>query len=388
MILSPWLAGFFSAVLFVSQASGVAVRIETSSGEVLTGQWGGVTDTFVRLEDSTAAREIPLDQIVALRPEPPLDASTGPPMHVTLIDGSSVYAEDIGIDDTRIKIEPRRQSSFTLPIPQIRSIRFRRGGPTTDPQWLGLVEKVSRTDMMVIRRGNEQLDPIGGVVVGLNRETLEFELDGDKITAPLERLEGVLFRSADSDAPVAKVKVDDIYGSTYLTARLEPSDSSDSVEIRLAGQVKHSIPMAQVKAITWASGRVMLAAEPPASSELATFLPASLPPGLAKAWFGPIGDGEDIIATAGGKIDYRVADGFETLAGSVGRDGPVVAGGVVKIRVLVDDQVKWEQTLSDSMAKGFRIPVVGARRVRLEVLAGDDGDVGDQVRFSKPRLLK
>jgi hypothetical protein len=359
-----------------------------SSGQFVKGTWEGTTGSVIRMDDGSTIREIPVDQVVALRPLKEVDASSGPPMTVTLTDGSSIRAQDLGMDETSIRIEPRRQAPVNVPIRQVRSIRFRLGSATTDPQWLGLVERNSRRDLMVIRRGNEQLDPIEGVVVGLDLEKLQFELDGEKIDAPLDRLEGVLFRSGDSPRSETSVKVADIYGSTFLAARLEPNESSEVVEIILPGQNRHSIPVQQIQSITWASGQVLLASETAASSAMKPYLSSKLPAELIKSWFGPIADGEDLVASAGGGVEYRVEEGFQTLAGSVGRDEAVARGGTVLIRILVDDQLKWEQTLADSAAKGFRIPVTGARRVRLEVLAGKDGDVGDQVRFLKPRLLK
>ena len=388
MTLLPWLTAFLSGVLLVSQVGAVGFRVETGSGQFIEGTWAGTTGSVIRIDDGSTIREIPVDQVVALRPVSEVDSSSGPPMNVTLTDGTSICAQELGMDETSIRIEPRRQKPVNIPIRQIRSIRFRLGGAATDPQWLGLVEQESRSDLMVIRRGNEQLDPIEGVVVGLNREKLQFELDGEKIEAPLDRLEGVLFRSGDSPNSESKVKVADMYGSTFLAARLEPNDSSDVVEVMLPGQGKHSIPIQQIQFITWTSGRVLLAADTAAASEMKPYLSTKLPAGLLKAWFGPIADGEDLIASAGGGIEYRVEEGFQTLAGSVGRDEAVAGGGTVLIRILVDDQLKWEQSLVDSTAKGFRIPVIGARRVRLEVLAGKDGDVGDQVRFLIPRLLK
>lgn len=396
MILYPRFAAILPVILLailpgvvpVSHAAGFAIKIETSRGEFIDGTWAGVTEAVVRVNDGTSTREIPLDQVVALRPATAMHASAGPKINVTLTDGTSIFAQDLAMDAASVKIEPLRQAPINLPIKQIRSIRFRLGGPVTDPQWLGLVEQESRTDLMVIRRSNDQLDPIEGIVVGLSREKLQFELDGDKLDAPLERLEGILFRTSDAPKMAAKVQVADIYGSTFLAARLEPSDKSDSVEIMLPGNLKHVINLNQIQSITWSSGRIMLAGQSAASLEMTPYLATGLPSALIKGWFGPIADGEDLIAAAGGKIEYRVEDGFQTFAGSVQRDEAVAVGGTVLIRVLVDGELKWEQSLSDLKAKGFRIPIGGALRLRLEVSAGKDGDVGDQVRFLKPRLLK
>ncbi|QDV86755.1 NPCBM/NEW2 domain-containing protein [Planctomycetes bacterium TBK1r] len=402
MKLFPWLpaiscaavvgtAVFGAALLvlaFASPVQATEVQIELSSGEIVSGQWAGTTASSLQLHDGSSLRKLPADQVVTLKLAAPQETSAGPTINVTLTNGSSLFAQDVSMDDTTVKIEPRRQSAINVPINQVRSIRFRQGGPATDPQWFGLEDKEQRSDLMVIRRGNDQLDPIEGVVVGLDPQNLLFELDGDKIEAPRDRLEGVFLRSAASSDARAAVKVSDIFGSTFLVARLEPSDATDAIEILLPGQVRHRIALDQIQRITWSSGRVMLARESPASNGMSPLLQTKLPTSLMTEWFGPAAEGEDLVMVAGGNAEYRVEPGFQTLAGSVGRDKLVSAGGTVTVRVVVDGQVQWEQSLTDSSSKGFRVPVAGANRVRLEALAGDDGDVGDQVRFLKPRLIK
>lgn len=373
---------------FAPRVQAAEVQIELSSGEIVSGRWAGTAGSSVRLADGSSVRELPVDQVVALTLAAAQERSAGPTINVSLTNGSSIFAQDVSTDGTTVKIEPRRQSDINVPISQVRSIRFRLGAAATDPQWFGLEEKELRSDLMVIRRGNDQLDPIEGVVVGLDPQNLLFELDGDKIEAPRDRLEGVFLRSAESSDARAAVKIRDVYGSTFLIARLEPSDATDAIEILLPGQVRHRIALDQIERITWSSGRVLLARETPASTRMSPLLQTKLPTGLMTDWFGPAAEGEDLVMVAGGNAEYRVEPGFQTLAGSVGRDKLVSAGGTVTVRVVVDGQVQWEQSLTDSSTKGFRVPVAGANRVRLEALAGADGDVGDQVRFLKPRLIK
>lgn len=385
----PPVAGLIPlAGLVAADSESPTVKIETTAGESVIGTWLGTDGSIVHISDGSIDKAFPVEQLVTMRPTKAADSSTGPEIEVTLVDGSSIYAESVSMDETSVRIEPRRQATINMPIEHVRAVRFRGGTPATDPQWLGLAEKERRSDLMVILRGNDQLDPFEGVVVGLDATNLLFSLDGDQIEAPRDRLEGVLFRNPDSVRRSAKVKVLDIYGSTFLADHLEASNQQDSLELMLPGQIPHRVRIDQLQLVTWASGRVMLASEIAAASEMSPYLKTKLPDNLIKDWFGPVADGEDLIAAAGGRIEFRVEKGFQTLAGSVRRDENVAVGGSAVVRLYADDEMKWEQTINDSSAKGFRIPIGGSSRVRLEVLAGDDGDVGDQIRFLKPRLLK
>ena len=383
VVLASALTAFSAAEAFA-----VDVQLETTAGETLSGTWAGNTDTAVEVMIGGTRKSIPFDQLVSVSPQSDVPISDGPPTEVTLIDQSSIKAQEQSLSGERLRVDPLGQPAFEVPIDRVRSIRFRRGTATTDPQWLGLLEKDQRSDVMVIRRGNEQLDPIEGVVVGLDAQTLKFELDGDPIDAPLDRLEGVLFRTTQSDTSRPSVKVFDRNGSVFLASRLQPTSRDDAIELMLPGKVPHSIELKEIDRIVWASGRILLARESPAEVGYRPRIDANLPTGLLTRWFAPAADGDDLVADAGGFVEYRVDEGFQTLAGSVVRDPQVADRGKVQVRILVDGEVGWEQTLADDLPKGFSLSVANGRRVRLEINAAGDGDVGDRVRFKKLRLLK
>jgi len=364
------------------------VRLETTSGETISGTWAGNSEAVVRLTVDGDRQEVPLEQLVSLHPVSEVPQTDGPPTAVTLADQSTINARQQTLADETLRIEPLGQPAIEMPLNRVRSIRFRRGTATTDPQWLGLLEKEHRSDVMVIRRGNEQLDPIEGVVVGMDAQTLKFELDGDPIDAPLDRLEGVLFRTAESDAGRPNVQVFDRNGSVFFASRLEPSTQDDAIELLLPGRVRHTIALEEIDRIVWASGRVLLAQETPADSGYRATINVKLPAELLRRWFAPSAEGQDLVADPGGFVEYRVEEGFQKLAGSVVRDPEVADRGSVQIRILVDGNVAWEQSLTDDNPKGFSIDVANSRRVRLEVNSGGDGNVGDRIRFKKPRLLK
>lgn len=371
-----------------ANTSGQVFQIETVSGQTLSGTWLGASKDSIRLSDDGKPIEIAFDQLVSLAPKQTPNSRTGPAIQVSTAMGSEIRVQDLKLTGSDLNCEPRRQDSLTLPIDQVRSIRFRLGGATTDPQWLGFFDKEYRNDVMVIRRGGQQLDPIEGVVVGLDLQTLEFEIDGEKIDAPLGRLEGVLFRNGAQIPPRAAVQIVDVYGSTWAVSQLAKFESPQSIKVLLSGGIEHQIPIDQIESIRWTSGRMMLASQTPADSGVDLYVKTNVSDSLTKAWFAPAPEGEDIVAVAGAYVDYRIEPGFQTLAGSVARDKSASLGGSVSVRLSVDNAVRWEQEIDQSKTLGFRLPLNNGRRVRLEVVGGADGDVGDQVRFIKPRLLK
>jgi len=373
--------------MLLSLVLSVPVEIETVSGDVQSGTWAGVGESAIRIRRDSGVVELPFDQIATLRPAEPPEEKNASGRRVLLVGGSEIAADRVTLREEQLTIDPRRQDDLVVPIQRVRAIRFRQPSAATDTQWLGLLEDDRRTDVMVIRRG-EQLDPIEGVVAGLTADSLQFELDGNAIDAPLDRLEGVLLRQTAGTEAKTTVKVVDQYGSVFHGTTLAPTDDSAGIEIRLPGDVRHTIRVEQIRSISWAGGLMLLARESPAELVMEAVLATAADRELVRNWFGPHGRGDDLIAVAGGRIEYRVEDDYESFAGGVRRDADVVGGGRVTVRILVDGSVRWKETLTGSEAKGFRIPLADANRLRLEVDSGDDGDVGDTVRFVKPRLLK
>ncbi|MDM4016131.1 NPCBM/NEW2 domain-containing protein [Roseiconus lacunae] len=361
------------------------VEVELSSGEKLRGNWVQADTSSLTLQGPDQTLDI--SQIVNLRPTSTDTSAISPPVNAVLVDGSQVRANSVQADDQTITIKPRTQAEIKMPLASLRAVRFRPSNANTDPQWLGLFDKEIRSDLMVIHRSNAQLDPVEGIILSIDEQTVSFELDGDTIEAPVERLEGVVFRNSPASSS-SKTVVEDVYGSSFNASRIELIEDAAGLRITLANGVTHELKISQLKRIRFASGQQLLAGLAPADKQMRPYLKTAISTSLFDDWFAPAAENEDIVASAGGGIEYRVEDGFEFFSGSVGRDPSAQGKWTVKVQIAIDEEVKWEQELSDWEPAGFRLSVAGARRIKLKVIPTGDGDVGDLVRFYKPRLLK
>ncbi len=90
----------------------------------------------------------------------------------------------------------------------------------------------------------------------------------------------------------------------------------------------------------------------------------------------------------GSSIEYRIEPGHRILTGSVRRSQNVAKAGEVIVKIELDGKSVWQETLLDAEPRGFELPVEESRRLAIKVDSGKDGDLGDSVRISRPRLLK
>jgi hypothetical protein len=317
------------------------------------------------------------------------EGGTGPVYRVTLTGGSRIAAQAISSTENDLLIEPRRQPPLKVPLKQVKSVRFRASAPTTDPQWLGIVEREQRGDALVIRRDADRLDPQQGLITGFKPESVTFDLEGTVVNAPIERLEGVVFGNTDSETAVAPIQVTDTFGSVWSVVALEASNADEPLRLQLSGSIRHELPLDQIASIRWSGGLRMLASEPPAAANYQPFLGTSVSSESQTAFFGPAAEGDfDLRMHSGSIVEYRIEPGYRTLAGAVRRHSAVEKASAVSMRIELDGKPVWEQSLQDAELRGFELPLQDARRLTIVVDNGGDGELGDTVLIVRPRLLK
>lgn len=383
-----WLSFGIVAVLAFAN-----VRVTTLDGKTLDGKLIEIGKAGVRLEtsDATATSVLSLEQVLSIKrlERPTVAPATA---RVGLSSGSRIAVDAVTSEGSTAELTVRNQRVISLPLKKVRWIRFRGSSTAVDPQWLGLIDRQRVSDSLVVRRPGDSIDEISGIVLAIKTDSISFDLDGDTMQAPVSRLEGVLF-SNSGDPPItseAAVIVDDIYGSRWFATSLGERNESE-VELNLAEGLKHRMPLDQLGGIELIGSVEFLASQTPVESAYIPQLSIGLSPDLVNKWFGPeIIEGNDLVVRATSLIEYRVSPEYQTFAGSIDFDPAVTSGGRCDVRISLDAKPVWQETfeVSDPSPKGFELPLGGARRVRIEVLAGGDGDIGDSVKIRQPRLTK
>lgn len=379
--LLPGLAGLLIAA--------IPVRVTRTSGDAIEGELAGLEAAAIRVDRGGEPVRISVDEIVSLVPQRSGEAAD-PPMRVLLRDGSRVAARSVTLSDDALEATLSAGGPLTVPVRRVAAIRFRRGTPATDPRWLGMLEQPPRGDRLAIRRDGGRLDAVGGVVKSIDAERVRFSLGDDTVDAPLGRLEGVVFGSSgDEPAAAAIATVEDRHGSRWVIESWTPGEVEESIEVRLAGSLRHAIPVDSIASIRFSSGLRRLADQEPAGRDFRPYLETDVPAELLEGWFGPrVGEDGELEMFGGSSVSYRVEPGFAKLLGSVRRDPEADRAGKLVVRVALDDRVVWEQELTDRSPQGFEIELRDAARVRFEVSGGGDGEVGDVARFLRSRFVK
>lgn len=364
------------------------VTVTTHSGETISGELRTLAAGEVRLDRGGRITSVAVDDIDRLQVSSSA-VVTGPATLVTLTGGSKIAVERVALDAETLTLQPRHQPPLNLPVELAKAIRFRAASQAIDPQWLGLVSGESRGDLLVIRRGDDRIDPQTGIVEGIAEGRVLFNLDGDTVAAPIERLEGVVFGGTDRLAENADIRLTDLHGSEWWASGLELDEEQQTLRVKLSETLSHSLPLQQLESIRWSGSLVLLASQPPVSNVVTPAVPTAVDGQLFTTLFAaqPSGDG-NLVLYGGAATEYRIDPGYETLVGAVERAEFSPRSSTVNVEIRLDDRPVWTQTLSDGGRRGFEVPLGDARRVSIRIPSGGDGDLGEYVRVVRPRLTK
>lgn len=381
----------FAVVLLLAQSliSAIDVRITALDGTTTDVSLSKIEAGELVVQDGSTTQRRALSEILEVaRVDSPTELL--PTISVELLDGTRLTATSIKIEGGQLTISLVKQPALQVPLKQVRWIRFRTPSTAIDPQWLGMTEKTPSTDTLVIRRAGDSLDEAAGIVKSADEKTVKFDLDGDVLDAPIEKLEGIVFANPLPNTDDAKVSVQDTHGSRFRVRSVSGDDHGNVVLI-LSDSISHSFPLEQLNKIESTGSLQFLATVPPVETTFQSVSQVGLEPELAKAWFAPQASNDrDIDLTGDAAVEYRVDEGFASLQGSAELDDEVKSGGKCSLRILLDNKVVWDQTFDVTApeARGFDLPIGKAKRVRFEMKSGNDGDVGDHLRILQPRLVK
>lgn len=377
--------------------AGVVAEVQSSDGTIIKGNLESFDSQVVNVDTDGGARSLDVDQLQRIVFP---DAKSSPPSTtiLRLRNGSILPSKTISADDDMMTIDPRRIETIRLPITQASSLRFAPSRPTVDASWLGYLSENSSSDRMVIRRDNDVLDVIEGIIVGVDDETVIFEIDGDRVNAPRQRLEGIIWAGQNQPGEEPFVVVN-VYGARLRCDQVELEQ--EKLRCRCAGQTIE-LSVDTILSIARRGNVIELATLSPVQQDVSLPMLDKVDASIVNRLFGlnasenPSGRG-GVSTTGGGKtltingntrLEYRIPDGMSHFEGVVQRNPTVVANTNIKMEILLDGEKVWEDRFESSDRRGFEIDVADHRRMVIRIDAMEDGPLGDRLELRDARFRK
>jgi len=391
------------------------IRVQTISGESIVGTLERLNADELVCHNADGEHSISVGNLVSVQRaiEPAVedvdDLSNS--HYLALADGSFVPVNSFQQEGSRIEARSARLGSFKLRTDQVDSVRLYPPGSKQDNEWQAIIDQEHAEDVIVIRKSENRLLFLEGIIDSVAEETLEFEFEGELTPVPAEKLEGWIYsHRLATDQPGSNCTLTTVHGARLNVANLQAT--SGTIQVRLPTGPEFSIRWSEVREIRFAAeNQLFLSDLEPIAIEIRPRVGGGkLQSNLLRLMYQPQFDqslhGKPLSLTMESgrrptsfpkglalhsqtRVTFRLPDRFDRLAGWAGIDPNVGSLGSVQLSILINDNVYFDQTIEGGQpAIPLEVDLGGATRLTILADYADDSDVGDYLNLCDLKVTK
>ena len=239
---------------FGARAEGPQISVETLQGESLQGTLAALTATALTLTTSEGPRELPVSELLEIRPSENVPALSAEG-EVRLTDGGRMGAAKYITVDKSAQFTHPRYGELKVALDRVASMRFLPAEAATLTVWNQLLERPLKKDLLAIRKA-EVVDHLDGLIGAVDDKTVKFVLDGDEVPVKRERVFGLVYLRRESAAhPVAIAMVDTVDGDRLPVKSLTWADGK--WQAQLASGVELQAETGVFRVLDFSLGKVL-----------------------------------------------------------------------------------------------------------------------------------
>lgn len=374
-----------------------AVEVHSLDGQAVSGSLVAMESSRVTLETGDGRQTVDVEQLVG-RDFAGEDGDVGaePGVWVDLRDGSSLVGRDCTAAEDRCRLTTP-DGPIELPFAAVASVRF---GPLVSEvadQWNRIAEAKASADRLVVRK-ESHLNYHQGIVRGIGRHTVEFDLDGDILPVKREKVFGLVFyRPGDLPSAAPLCRITEAGGSRWVATSLDLRDGRLHWTTPAGADVARPVEKLRVDFAWYLSDL-----EPESVAWTPYFGQAERLP-LLERFRQPRMDrsldggplrlhgheyAKGIALRSRTEIVYRLPGRFRRFRAIVGIDDAVRPHGHVRLVVRCDDRSPEVFTLSGiDEPLPLDVDLTGVRRLSILVDFGDGLDVADHLDLCRARIV-
>jgi len=398
--------GYFGCVCFVGLAlsAGPEMHVRTLDGQVHIGTLTVLTEQTIGLQTSNGPVSVPLERVAELTPKTPPSPKPAPSVWVQLVDGSRAAVQDFLLVGGKVQLRlPGTDRPWECGRRDVAWVRLQPETETLGPAWKRLLESKIDTDLLVLRT-DQALDYHRGVIHGVSAETVQFELDRERIPVKRARVFGLIFRHPEGRSLPTPVGIlHDSSGSQWQVQKVELD--GQALRWTTPAGLTGITPLEDLLRLDFSEGKIVYLSdlEPESVRWTPFFGPAETPASQAE-FFAPRKDRalEPRPIQLGGKkyskglaihsrteMVYRLPRPFRRLQAVVGIDDLIRPAGHVQLVIRGDDKVLLDQPISGTQSpKLIDLDISGVRRLVILVDFGQDMDIGDHLLLGDIKLVQ
>jgi len=327
---------------------------------------------------------------------------------IQLLDGSELRAASYQAKSGKASGKLANGGDYEFRTRAIRAVRFKPAVADLREAWQQHLEAKATGDVIVIRKtpkGSDKvtLDRQSGIVHEVTADTIQFELDGDRIPVKRERIEGVVyFQASERDLPDPVCRIEDRGGSVWNAKSIRWEAGALQLE-SVAGATVSLAADQLVRADFSVGNTIFLSDVDPEAEESIPFIESRLPtlaqfrqlrrdttPSGGKLSTNGETFDKGLLACSRTSVTYRVPRNFRRLETRVGiLDGEGREQADLRFSIKGDGKVLYDGTLTGQSAPvDVALDLTGVRQVTLFVDFGANGQAGDWLVLGNARMTK
>jgi hypothetical protein len=377
------------------------ILVQQLSGETRPGKLIDLNDTDLFLAEQGNTLEIPRSSISKLTiAENKVDPA---PIEVLLVDDSRLRSESLTMQNDEWTLDDYFADPI-LPPRQVKSVLFRT--PTSEElqDWNRILRSERTNDSLVIARSSGAVDQIDGLVLSVDESSVEFDFDGQVISAPRDKLLGlVLFRQiGDRLQPAPTVQLTN--GSQIQASKIEWSSDANELSLKTATDVVFKQPLSKLAEIDFGSANLRWLADLQVLDRQLTsdvvgavggdgfgvrelLLPGFVSSGTSKGT--PSAADSDLSFSMPGEYTLRVPEGFSRFAAKVKRNVRGDLKSPLTIEIRQAGRVLFSEQLTDKLdGMDLKIDVEPDKQITLVVACSNTLPVGTATLWLQPRFSR
>ncbi|MCA9215147.1 MAG: NPCBM/NEW2 domain-containing protein [Planctomycetales bacterium] len=399
------------AVIFLTLATSTAqasvpVSIAKADGTVVRGEFQKCDADTLHAKVDSESQAFPLDQVKSVRFES-ADNPSKPFAKVFLTDGTQINCAKLRISGGVAKCEFAGTRLAEIPTSDINYVRLAPFRDAVDAEWVNVLAAARVSDQMVVRRNNNAIDYLDGVLGDMTDESVQFEYDDEVIDVKFARIDGfVFFRNVNAKFPRPACTVETTTGSKIAGDAIV-ADQRQAVVKTLTGH-DLKLPLASLSNISFTNRssiflsevkpeRVSWQPDVPSTSvnDFAEFFMPRKDRGFRDKQLSLMVDREKrdykkgIAASSHSELTYRLASDYRKFTAMVGIDPGVAPSGEARLEIWADSKKVFDRLLTGSEdATPVDIDLTGVGRMRIVVGRGEILSDGDFINLCDARLMK
>lgn len=249
------------SILMIAALSATPAKLTTLDGETFDGDMISLNTQTIEFETAGDVRSFPVESLMRLDFQ--VDSATSPsapPQAATLVDQTQLVMTALSLTDKTISLSSNLFGTQEVALGSVKNIRWGNLDEKVTEAWADLKARDVRDDLLVFRK-EDVLDYVAGSVVNISEKGVTVNVRGRDLTAPLERVFGVLFANRTAqDTPglgIVRTSSGDRLKVTELNLK------ENELTLTTLTNLKLKLPLTKIQDIDFGGGRIQYLADLP-----------------------------------------------------------------------------------------------------------------------------